>query len=223
VPRERQHAGKLTAIIHQGDLGQKEVQKFLGLVRRTSIENPKRRDVQDLQRMLTRSPRLWRAMGDLANTAIQVAIGGGWLSEGVRISIEAGIEELKRDFGYEDAPPIEKLLIDQIIVCSVQLQKTQLQYGTMQREGLSISSANFWERRITMANSRFLRACETLARVRKLGRPGMVQVNIGAQQLNVAPTGGDEKKSIREEMKVIEGKSSAPANGAESPEEGKVT
>jgi hypothetical protein len=45
----------------------------------------------------------------------------------------------------------------------------------------------YWERRLTAAQGRYLRACESLARVRRLSRPGApLQVNIGGQQVNMA-------------------------------------
>ena len=45
--------------------------------------------------------------------------------------------------------------------------------------------AAWWEKRLSGAQRRYLRACETLAKIRKMQLP-MVQVNIGQQQLNVA-------------------------------------
>jgi hypothetical protein len=48
--------------------------------------------------------------------------------------------------------------------------------------------AAFWDKRLSAGQRRYLRACETLARVRKITRATM-QINIagpGSQQLNVA-------------------------------------
>ena len=67
--------------------------------------------------------------------------------------------------------------------------------GFMGSGEVRMSVVDFWERRLSLAERRHLRACETLARVRKLLMNGPVlQVNIasqGGQQVNVA---GDLKK-----------------------------
>jgi hypothetical protein len=44
----------------------------------------------------------------------------------------------------------------------------------------------YWEQRQNAAQGRFLRAVETLARVRRLNKRPPVQINIGGQQVNIA-------------------------------------
>ena len=59
--------------------------------------------------------------------------------------------------------------------------------GMLYESSISLEKARFWEGRLNAAQRRFLRAMETLARVRKLKLPP-VQVNIaapGSQQANV--------------------------------------
>jgi hypothetical protein len=56
------------------------------------------------------------------------------------------------------------------------------------KEG-TIRQAEFQLRRVESAHRRFLSAVATLARVRKLALPAL-QVNIGANQVNVAKLGG---------------------------------
>jgi hypothetical protein len=48
----------------------------------------------------------------------------------------------------------------------------------------------YWEKWLTMAQARYTKAIEMLAKVRKLSRATPLQVNIGGQQINVAGTGG---------------------------------
>jgi hypothetical protein len=54
---------------------------------------------------------------------------------------------------------------------------------------MTIRQAEFKVRQIDSANRRFLSAFATLARVRKLAVPAL-QVNIGANQVNVSQSGG---------------------------------
>ena len=193
-------------------LNRTEIRKFDALVRKTNVEHPKPEDVQALRKTLTEMPSLWRAAGDLANLSIKMALEGGWLKSGVRISVETGIDDLKKDFGYKDAPAIEKLLIEQIIVCWVLLQKSQMQYAVAQRRGPALPDADYWERRVSAANTRFLRASETLARVRKLSGLGVVQVNIGAQQVNVAQGSNRADEESEEQTEFINANRLAPSS-----------
>jgi len=195
-------------------LDRTEIRKFNALAQKTNVEHPKPKDVQALRKMLTETPKLWRAMGDLAKLSMQVALAGSWLKPDRRISIETGIDDLKKDFGYKDAPAVEKLLIDQIIVCWVFLQKSQMQYGVEKQPGTALPEADYWERRVTAAHMRFLRACETLARVRKLSGPGVVQVNIGAKQVNVAQGSSSADEDSGEQTKYIN--ASPTASSSES-------
>jgi len=49
----------------------------------------------------------------------------------------------------------------------------------------SIKVIEFWERRLSMSQRRYLAACETLAKIRKMSVPAL-QLNIGDKQINVA-------------------------------------
>lgn len=125
---------------------------------------------------------------------MQVVLQGNPFQMGTRVSIEVGIAHIKKDYGYEDSPGPERMLIDQIIVNWLQLQQTQINYERVMQNGASIPDGDYWERRLNASHGRFLRACETLARVHKLSGPSAVQVNIGRHQVNVAQSTnrGDE-------------------------------
>lgn len=185
--------------------------KFIALLRKTEVEKPKQGDMNALRIMLENTPGLWRAVGDLAQYSMRVVIAGRWLSPSMRVSIDVGIRDIKQDMGYEDAPALEKMLIDQVIVSWLQLQKTQVNYESVMRNGTSIPNAGYWERRLSASHMRYLRACETLARVRKLSRPSAMQVNIGARQVNVAQAAkrGDEDSGEQIKSVNVDGLSSS--------------
>jgi hypothetical protein len=62
-------------------------------------------------------PNLWRTCGDLAVQArfwlIETATHQPVVQEGIR----AGVRALSRDLGRDQAPPLEQLLIDQVLLC----------------------------------------------------------------------------------------------------------
>ena len=60
-----------------------------------------------------------------------------------------------------------------------------LDTGTM-AQSVTLTLGMYWEKRLSAAQRRFTRACETLARVRKLSR------NTPALQFNIATSGGQQ-------------------------------
>ncbi len=69
-----------------------------------------------------------------------------------------------------------------------------------------------WERRLSATHMRYLRACDTLARVRNLSRPTPLQINIGARQVNVAQTARTAEEDRAEQVKSVDaGRPSLPS------------
>lgn len=159
------------------------------LVKRTNQKNPKPEDVKALRRYLTEHPAAWTGGGDLVyqNTMqlLDMAVGTPFARE----SILAGIAETKKALGYEQSPAIERLLIEHALLAKLHYDVATYQYTARAYGGeQTITQGEFWERRLTAAQMRYLRAVETLARVRKMALPA-VQVNIateGGQQVNIA-------------------------------------
>jgi hypothetical protein len=64
---------------------------------------------------------------------------------------------------------------------------TEFSYIYRTNSVANLKNLLYWERRISMTQKRYLKAIETLARIRKITGPG-IQVNIstsGGQQVNV--------------------------------------
>jgi hypothetical protein len=81
--------------------------------------------------------------------------------------------------------PLESLLID-VILCSYQDHfEFQLLYKQKTAKGFQLKDMEQWERILTAKESRYIRAIESLARVRRMLN---LQINInmpGGQQVNV--------------------------------------
>jgi hypothetical protein len=93
--------------------------------------------------------------------------------------------DLLRDELAGPAPaPLERLLVDRIVACWLQLHIGDLFLA--QKEGtLKVAQAEYHERTRDRAQQRYLAAIKTLALVRKLALP-VLQVNIAKKQVNVA-------------------------------------
>lgn len=79
----------------------------------------------------------------------------------------AEIRSIRDHLGYQDAPQLERLIIGEIVISWLLIQWLDIQ--VVQQE--TFRAAEFWQRRLTQANKRFLRASTTLAKVRKLTEP----------------------------------------------------
>jgi hypothetical protein len=83
-------------------------------------------------------------------------------------------------------PLLEQLLIQQAALCWLKLDLAELSYSGTMKPSITLTLGIYWERRLTAAQRRFTRACETLARVRKLSRI------TPALQFNIATSGGQQ-------------------------------
>lgn len=81
---------------------------------------------------------------------------------------------------------LEKLLIQQATLCWLKLSLVELSDEAVINRSITMPVGLFWEKRLTLAQNRFTRACETLARIRKLSR------NTPALQVNIATEGGQQ-------------------------------
>ena len=165
-----------------------------GLMERTNKENPDPEDLALLRRVLYEAPVLSEIAGDLAKKARNAIISELTTSACTRESTQAYVKYIRNKLGYDSAPMLEELLIEQVIISWLRLYGTEISYSQIRSAGrLTLSQADYDERRLSAAQRRFLQACTTLARIRKMGgrRPELMQLNIGAQQVNVAQVSED--------------------------------
>jgi len=169
------------------------------IINRADKKNAKPEDVAALRKLLAEAPTMWRAAGDIGRLAIDKLIETISGTPLIRESMAAGVTAIRRELEGENAPLIEKLLAEQAAICWLQMGLTQYAYAAMHEgESITLTRSEYWERRLSATQRRYLRAIETLARVRRLLRPHAVQVNIGAQQVNVI---GETKPSAPHEGK----------------------
>lgn len=93
--------------------------------------------------------------------------------------------KLKDDLDYEESSAVEKLLIDQVILCQVRVHWLEAAGLQKLKEGVTLSQGDFYARREAIAHHRYIRSIEALARVRKLASrtPEILQVNIAQKQV----------------------------------------
>ena len=98
------------------------------------------------------------------------------------------VDKMRVELGFNHAPMLEKLLIDQICACYVRVWVAEHRHTTCITSDRTLEQAANDQKTLSMTQARYLRAIETLARVRRLKLPAL-QVNVaqaGAKQMNVA-------------------------------------
>lgn len=156
----------------------------LSVIRAADTDKPSAETRKMLDDFLKSDPAIWRAAGDMVEQAARHLIGKAGGSYAVKSSMSKGWEQLPIDLARPGDGELERLLIQQVVIAWLHLGYIEYQYSTVvTTPDLTIKRGEYWERRLSAAQRRYLRATETLARVRRLQLPA-VQVNIGAQQVN---------------------------------------
>jgi hypothetical protein len=170
-----------------------EGQRIFDLMKRIDKGKPKPEDVLALREALDKTPGLWRVTGDVFGIAMDALVNSQTNQVSVRESMKRGVEVVKAQLGYKTASGAERLLIEACALGWLQYYLIEFRYVVVSKGDQSINQANYWEKKLALAQHRYLKAIETLARVRRLAVPVM-QLNVaeaGAKQLNVAQAGAD--------------------------------
>lgn len=173
-------------------VGMDKYDKLRELVKKTHKENPKPEDVEALRRLFNEDPELWQAAGNMAKRTLDHLCRTYYQQSAyVQECVQRRVEKMREEFGYGQASPLERLLIEQVLVCYVNLYVLEINSAGKLCESHSRETGLYWDRRLTGAQRRFRRACESLARIRKLLR------NTPALQFNIATSGGQQMNLMK--------------------------
>lgn len=166
---------------------------FLAVLRATDKEKPAPSDIIKLRDYLERYPELAQETGDLAYQAkIQILDNAMPKQRGSAICVEAVYDAMRADMGYEGASTIERSLIEHVCLCWLRLYATELRYEVNMKDA-TLAQGEYWEKKLSANQRRYLRAVEALARIRKLQQPAPNPLTLALvkQQFNAgseAPT-----------------------------------
>jgi hypothetical protein len=126
--------------------------------------------------------RLGGNLSRMAEQALIRAATGENLS--FREALIRKLDLLRDELGGPSPTPLERLLVDRVVACWLQLHHADLLLA-QQAEGMTLVQGDYHQRTRDRAHRRYLSAIRTLAIVRKLALP-VLQVNIADKQVNVA-------------------------------------
>jgi len=151
-----------------------------------------RSSLPELKAALDTNPAIWRQVGDLAAQAqeawLRLLAGQDLLLEEC---VRRKLEELRLELVGPDPTPLEALLVERIVACSLQCHYADALYP--QARGPEATAAVRLElmRRQESAQRRYLASIKQLALVRKLLKPSLSPLDLmrPVEERNPAPRG----------------------------------
>ena len=160
--------------------------EFYEVLKRTNADKPDAKDMKELRRWLKEHPELASAAFDFGQVVRAQILQECLNQKGTRLCLETDIEQKQKALGWGTCSMLEKLLIEDVLNSWLRLRWLEYRYQRVTSGAYYMPEAEHWEKRLSAAQRRYLRAVETLARVRKMNIN--LQVNIaaqGGQQVNL--------------------------------------
>jgi hypothetical protein len=175
----------------------------------TKAVEPSREAVEDVRHLLDRArkgdqstlPYLRKVLedpnlidflgGNLARQAELSFVGnaaGGDLA--FREALLRKLELMRAELSGPNPTPVERLLVERVVACWLQVQDADIRCAHAQKERLTPAWADYLQRRMDRSHRRYMSAIRTLALVRRLAVPALL-VNVAQkQQVNVLAEAG---------------------------------
>lgn len=170
---------------HELPAPQRDVaEKFVALFIATNTAHPDRGQLTQLREMLIDCPELGEIVINLNRLMEDRLIEKLLPTDASREALSAVLRAMRIDLGYAAAPALERALIELLLLCWLRLQDVQHRYQSHLERQHTFTEGLYWEKRLSSAHTRYLKAVESLGRLRRLATrsPTLMQVNIGISQ-----------------------------------------
>jgi hypothetical protein len=147
----------------------KEASEINALIKRTDCADPAKKDIIALKTILDEKPYLVEFFGN-QQKQIFLTIFDWQFKDSHTLKEATGrqVKQMKQDFGYDNSTITEKMLIDEILIRWLRLQYTERLHHEKLRFSQTIEAGNYYEKMLSTAQARFLKAVTTLTKVRKM-------------------------------------------------------
>ncbi len=141
----------------------------LEIINATNKEKPKENDVEALHKLFKEKPQIWQELTDLAESVQNRILSESFsTSFMLKESYKKRLALMRDNLGWSAASEIERILIEQVCLNWLRLNLLESIHFTKTTGNHSSEHGIYWEKRLSGAQRRYLRACESLAKVRKL-------------------------------------------------------
>ena len=162
--------------------------EFVKMVRAVDADRPKREDLDKLQNHFADNPQLACNMANLAAIATGSLINASFNVQSMRMAVIEKCIQMRKTMGWDNAGAVERSLIEHCVLCWLRLYDAELKYHGMMQSQPTMQQGAYWEKKLSANQRRYLRAIETLERVRRLMRPNSPAVAVLMQQVATIST-----------------------------------
>jgi len=150
--------------------GEMQMEKEItAIVERTDKENPKQADIAAMRRFLDTERGLATVKADEPTRATMDAFINSYSSsELTRETQRRNLKLRREELDYASESTIVRMLIDQVLLCQMRLIQFEVTHANRTNESHSFAAGIYYEKRLSFMHRRFLRAVETLAKVKRL-------------------------------------------------------
>jgi hypothetical protein len=133
-------------------------------------------------------------------------------AEGIRHRMRS----LRAELSGSDPSPLERLLIERVLLCWLQVHHLEQRYAALLQESRSSQQGDHYQKRVDRAHYRYLAAIRTLAVVRRLLAPSIrvaqvAQLNLSDKAVNLVGTPGGADQAVDDRA------SSVPTDAVRAP------
>jgi hypothetical protein len=165
---------KVLAFVDPKEETEKLKRRFDELLKKSNKSEPDVKDVDALRELLqeNRGQDLHGDVLEIMGMAESYLLqeGSPLGRSGMNEIIREQQRDLRQRLGFDDVPEMEKLLIAHVALCWLRLGLLEISYTRVMSKSTSLALNMYWEKRLTLAQRRYTRACETLELVRKMAR-----------------------------------------------------
>jgi hypothetical protein len=131
--------------------------------------NPGEADKKAFRELLKEQPGIWQATTDLA-AKLEEKIYGEICSNsyGAKEAFRKRLAAMRDNLDWKNSSEMEKILIEQVCLNWLRLNILEDLHHIKTTGSHSSEHGIYWDKRLNSAQRRYLRACESLAKVRKL-------------------------------------------------------
>jgi hypothetical protein len=141
----------------------------LALLRANNKSQPSKEEKEALCKHLDANPELWQKIGDFAGR-IQDRIIGDSASDSflAQESYRRRLAKMRDALGWQTVTEAERILIEQVCLNWIRLNFMEAVHREKLQKSHSVRDGIYFEKMLDGAQKRFTRACEALAKVKKL-------------------------------------------------------
>lgn len=139
------------------------------LFKSVNKSNPSDADKQALREYFKENPEVWKATADLPTKVEDRILSDACsTSYAAKQAFRKKLATMRDNLGWDTSSGMERILIEQVCLNWLRLNFLESLHYSKTSESHSTETGLYWDKRLTSAQRRYLRACESLAKVRKL-------------------------------------------------------